>query len=465
MLFNVNPDITEIFPLHHGGTLLPRRTTLTLDLSTLMGNAKSTSGSKTRTKKIPAAESGPAAAVLLQVTLWSPIDNAGMQVLPSALAMAGDLLAVSSCEIDVSSAASITATFPDVLQAIKAARHLDSLLFGFYCDAQSEPINGCIALSKTDEPSPSVNIDLLRHAHSQTQPGDVIVIGKLCETARLVPGLQFQALSGGVVTPDNRGHPRTVLQLLPPPGRYTIPEKRIEPPPAVAIDRTAVFVQVAETPTLAMKPMDLDSVGTTPVSRPASGTIPASAPQIAAFPRTDDVPHRSVPVIGWVAGVAAVVAVAAGILVRVSHKPQNPQAPTASTGVSVGNLATTTPPISPDLPAPPVEPRTGTANPAPIPPAKGKLPNPGRGRTPPDTDPKPQASVKSGGVKFFPTDIPYLMGKAERDSGDGRFTDAIREYRIVLELDPANAAANAGLARAIRNEAISKGSKAASSDQ
>jgi hypothetical protein len=66
--------------------------------------------------------------------------------------------------------------------------------------------------------------------------------------------------------------------------------------------------------------------------------------------------------------------------------------------------------------------------------------------------PKPPRgqSEKSGSKvvsDFSARDIPFLLRKAEQDAGAGKYDDAQREYRIVLQIDPNNASAKQGLHR------------------
>jgi hypothetical protein len=67
---------------------------------------------------------------------------------------------------------------------------------------------------------------------------------------------------------------------------------------------------------------------------------------------------------------------------------------------------------------------------------------------PPATKRSPvQKTPRSYADGFFPSDIPGLLAKADRESGDGEYDAAERHYKIVQALDPSNRAARDGRRR------------------
>jgi hypothetical protein len=48
---------------------------------------------------------------------------------------------------------------------------------------------------------------------------------------------------------------------------------------------------------------------------------------------------------------------------------------------------------------------------------------------------------------FFRSDVRWLLDRADRESGDGDYDAAERDYRRVQKLDPANSAARNGITR------------------
>jgi hypothetical protein len=77
--------------------------------------------------------------------------------------------------------------------------------------------------------------------------------------------------------------------------------------------------------------------------------------------------------------------------------------------------------------------------------APGAVASPLPKRTAPGKNPPEKGSANADG--FFPGDIPWLLTRADRESGDGDYDAAERDYKIVLKLDPGNGAARKGLAR------------------
>jgi hypothetical protein len=88
----------------------------------------------------------------------------------------------------------------------------------------------------------------------------------------------------------------------------------------------------------------------------------------------------------------------------------------------------------------PTEPQLAT------PPGNGAEPKspPGEGEAKNPPEPKAPPSSVDG---FSRSEIPLLLRKAEEDAGSGNYAAARREYKIVLRLDPGNAAAKQGIHR------------------
>jgi hypothetical protein len=67
------------------------------------------------------------------------------------------------------------------------------------------------------------------------------------------------------------------------------------------------------------------------------------------------------------------------------------------------------------------------------------------GKIPPEKTAPAKAVANADG--FFRSDIPWLLARADRESGDGEYDAAERHYRIVQKLDPGNSAARSGISR------------------
>ena len=58
----------------------------------------------------------------------------------------------------------------------------------------------------------------------------------------------------------------------------------------------------------------------------------------------------------------------------------------------------------------------------------------------------------SSAVTFSPAEIDLLIASADKDTGNGNYDKAIKEYTTVLNEDPSNALAKKGLAKALHNK-------------
>jgi hypothetical protein len=106
--------------------------------------------------------------------------------------------------------------------------------------------------------------------------------------------------------------------------------------------------------------------------------------------------------------------------------------------------------------APPARPDPGSADPLST---ITKPATPGNGPEVPHSQPSNRIASKIPSEKitpakglanadgFFPSDIRWLLERADRESGDGEYDAAERDYKIVQKLDPGNSAARNGNAR------------------
>jgi hypothetical protein len=67
-----------------------------------------------------------------------------------------------------------------------------------------------------------------------------------------------------------------------------------------------------------------------------------------------------------------------------------------------------------------------------------------------------EATKKDAGdktsISFSQEDITRSLAIAEKETGDGKYKEAIRDYTTILKHDPGNVRAKEGLERAIRNK-------------
>ena len=139
--------------------------------------------------------------------------------------------------------------------------------------------------------------------------------------------------------------------------------------------------------------------------------------------------------------VAVVLVVAFEAVFHRAPSPANPPATQqpAAQGAGSGVGAETQPPVQKQLP-PPVEgkPRSDKARSDAKPPKIEKS-----NEDIVKSKPEPKGGLSVDG--FFPSNIPYLLKKAQSDVGSGDYDSAEREYRLILRLQPGNSDATEGL--------------------
>jgi hypothetical protein len=393
---------------------------------------------------------------LLQVDLWTdthPSDlssarSGEINVLPSALAMVGDLLRVAGGEILNSSTTSVSASFRETVQAVNAARRMQRLVRGFSRASVEGPLYACFILTSIKEADSETDADLLNciDAVKQTQPGEVLFVGSICEAAKSIPGLQFKAPIGSPQVEGSDTLQRSILQLLPPVHMEGYIDEPVET--SVRVDGKNLPTAIVSTPA---GQLPFSSQLPSAPKREVASTVAVSAVKsISAVGSEADTSFnidRSLPLRinpRWaIVGVSGVILVASTlifipILKNSSRPPQNQPLPTPSSSEKPN-----APPPMPKSSGDAVKPQIATKTPA-APSAKQKEQSP--------EEPRP-APVKGGqhSVTFSPAEIDLLITRADKDTGDGRYDRAIQEYTTVLNQDPSNALAKKGLAKAVRN--------------
>jgi len=402
----------------------------------------------TSAKKGREASVSDSSRTLLQVELWTdtpPSDvssarSGEINVLPSALAMVGDMLTAAGGEFRTSSSTSMSAWFGDTLQAVSAARRLQRLVRGFSRASINGPLYVCFTLTSGSEPeieddaSLRASIDTLR----QNQSEEVLFIGSICDDAQTIPGLQFKTPSSDLIAANGDAPQQTILQLLPP----IHMEGFVDEPLTVSAPAPLPPTPRAAEPTLhweASTPARQSPFSATN-SFDASSQLPGS---LKINPR-------------WaIIGVSSVVVIASALifipLFKSSPHPAPPQPQPASAGEKTVTPSPTTSPVSP-APASPVPiptPETA-AKPTPPPAKPVEPPHTHAAKEPAPEEPKQPRGNRA--VTFDPAEIQLLIDSADRDTGNGNYDKAIREYTTVLNQDPSNALAKKGLAKALRNK-------------
>jgi hypothetical protein len=380
---------------------------------------------------------------LLHVDLWTDIPSSDVSsarsgeinVLPSALAMVGDLLAVAGGEFRTSSATSLSAWFGDTLQAVNAARHLQRLVKGFSRASIDGPLYACFTLTSgsdpdiTDDATLLTSIDALR----QTPSEEVLFAGSICEAATVIPGLQFKVPAAVLAKKTDTPQP-TILQLLPP----THMEGFVDEPIELRV-RSEDKVPVAPgSPPIGAQSLIYAEPSLTQkeTPQPASATTGETAASSITQLFQKITPH-------WVIITVSTVVVLASILIFSPIFKSSPH-PTPQPAASGNEKPTAPPPPIPkpagpivvDRPAPTSKPNDSTHTRA--------------GKEAAPEEPKPVRGSRA--VTFSPAEIDLLIARADKDTGDGNYDRAIKEYNTVLNQDPSNALAKKGLAKAIHNK-------------
>ena len=415
-----------------------------------------TSSVKKGSKEPPVSD---APRTLLQVDLWTDVPSSDISsarsgeinVLPSALAMVGDLLTTAGGEFRTSSATSMSAWFAEPLQAVSAARRMQRLVRGFSRASVDGPLYACFTLTSGTDPGIEDDETLHNsiHAVRQNDSQDVFFAGSICEVADSIPGLQFKVpLSVSLGPPDTAQY--AILQLLPP----TFMEGFVEEPLVRTEGRKSIAQDIA--PEFALPPEP-------PRSHEEAGPVrPKPAPVVT---RKSDPPATlpgSIPMKispRWAIIGFSTVALVASILIFSPLFKTSPHAATPPQPSAAGSEKTNPPPAAKTAPQP--EPKT---NPTPAPVLKVDVPKPPTpaapkqpesARTRPAREAIPDESRptrSSSAVTFSPAEIDLLIASADKDTGNGNYDKAIKEYTTVLNQDPSNALAKKGLAKALHNK-------------
>jgi hypothetical protein len=389
--------------------------------------------------------------------------------------MVEDLLSASRCELKKGITLPVESVFPDIAQAVNAARRITRLIRSFCGASEEGALDGCLTLSRVTEPAPALDLPLLQQTRilEATRPGQVFFVGAVCEETKTVPGLRFTELSGGVVKARRAGTRNVALQLLPPSGMEEAEGKPIvfkptRPKPAVqpaAVASEPVGIPVGRPADEVERPAQFK---TEQVSKSAGlvwssvlsatktflqQTLPARLPNVGR--------KVAITVIAVIAALTAAIYLGHSRSQRVSLEPPTLVETTTSRPAQAKPSEQSSTPQEPtgikDLrkAAPSSQPKAYVASSPPS--TKAKRADRGHDRPQLDAESgvaeaPDEKTVNRSGVSFSPAEINNLIGKADQEVGDGNFDAAITNYRIVLKHDPANIRAKQGIERARRNK-------------
>jgi hypothetical protein len=408
----------------------------------------------------------PAAQTMLQVYLWT---EKGGDAPQSAREMVVDLLGASPCVVRDGYQSPIHASFTETPQAVKAAWRLRRLVRGFSEASRAGRLGACFILSNLAETHPEVPLLKRFPVLTKVNSGQVLLVGSLCESMREVPGFRFEAVSDEWMTPEVVGY-GSVLQLCPPlqmDGYVAEPSDHWAP--AVETKSQTPVVEEVPPPTVATKAVMVEEI-TVVAPRPVAESVvgPLAHAETQGFSGTKRA-ARGMTRFAWIGlGCAAVVALTT-IAIRVSSSRRSeapaPQPPAVVRSISSTPTAV---PAKMEVPSSPSSPVKADEPTAVLKPGKldardvrdaanaiRKGTGLGKGQAIDGEDAAAdgrKGGVDRTGITFSSDEINRTIALADRESGDGKFDDAIRTYRIVLKHDPSNARAREGLERAIRNK-------------
>jgi hypothetical protein len=389
----------------------------------------------------------------------------------SLIQMIGDLVSASGGAPAGKCKDGLIARFGNAADAGAAAIRLQRAIAGFAAQSKA-PSAAAVALFCEDKEGRELDesSDELETASvlaSAAQPAQILLTAAACAELHLsapytsrsaapfrMPygmhsNLKTYQLTWNSASPISGERPRTENTTPP---RLTDPKARA-PEPA-RIESSAAFPGAVSQPG-PFKPAD-------PAPRPRtdaftgnggrSGTdvIPSEEPE--AGPNDS---RRRLPLYAGIAAVTATIIAAGTWMFTQRSQPTRVPNPPKDTRVMKDPPNPVTLPPGP-VPGPPPKTEPSSANPdakiTGATPSNGPemLPSqpPNRtplGKIPPGKTAPPKAVANADG--FFRSDIPWLLAKADRESGDGEYDAAERHYRIIQKLDPGNSAARNGISR------------------
>jgi hypothetical protein len=342
----------------------------------------------------------------------------------------------------------LAALFPDTVQAVKAIRRIQRLVIGYSSASKKGYLEGCFIVTPANESNPELEMSLLQRLPTRNGVyNPIFFAGALYLLAKSIPGFCFLPATDEWMAPDS------VFQLMPPTHMDGYAEEPLQPPPPMVrqsqVEPVVVPVKrIVPTPNkVTPKPPAPDAFvsPSAPVEKKAVATSPIEKSSRRAFPLV------------WVAAGCVALVVLGGIVFEVSHSHKSPAVEKSIAGPAQSprspSISPVVAPATIPLPEVPQQTKsTGVSKPT-VDSAKNADRN-NRSDKKVDTPPTPKefGGDRTGGVRFTTTDVPALLARATRFSGDGNFEEAIREYNIVLGIEPNNAQAREGLNRARLNQ-------------
>jgi hypothetical protein len=400
--------------------------------------------------------SSPSASTHLAVRLWTANRTALTWSTESPLVyMVHDLVLASGGVANPK--LGLVATFDRALDALRAAKRIQWAVLEFAQVRPEQCAGAAIVIYQSSELS-SGSLEQITQAASsvldQSKPPQIFVAANAGRQLQAIPGLQLQknawpALAAGEfergvqeliwTTPQSY---KRVQDLLKHASRKILPESQKALASEPTVDLT-VPSEPTPIPVQQTRPIRIDS---TAKFEPGNLEGPPE-PRIEI--ETEEVEERSHASYWWwgfaVVGMAALAA-SIFLVVQPTKKSELPENTPAVQQVSPVRPEDNQPAKTEAVPTP--QGNAETVQPAPSSieqpqvPAAQSLPAPATSERPS----RPAANKKVIEYQgFSEKDIPFLLRIADSKAGEGDYSEAAREYEIVLRLDPNNAAAKQGL--------------------
>jgi len=364
--------------------------------------------------------------------------------------MIADLVAASRGRIAIEAAAAMTAHFDHSLDALVAARRIQTALLEFLASRPGD----CTGAALLIHPAAGTGFDqgMAQSALRLTEPGQIILSQQMAKRFQALPGIELRAVAA--LTTGGTEH-AGLMELL-----WTSSERlaslRSTAPaaaPTANLDASFGATMMVDAPP-AGKSAHTSGDSDTGFERPQAALGFSSRDGAFAQGLAEFEEHRSflTPLRIGVAAIA-IVLVVAGLLLFHPWSDSSAR-PTPRSGAPTSSVAAPSepaasvpqpPPVvepAPELPAtsrPPVV-QPPIVNHPPLPKQKEK----DKGRKPEDT-PIQGFEGNSTYDGMTQKDIPRLLQWARSDAGNGNYGKAAQEYRAILQLQPNNPDAREGL--------------------
>jgi hypothetical protein len=366
----------------------------------------------------------------LSVRIWKQAEPSGPSGRPldPARTLILDLISASKGALSQPDAPVISASFPAVAPAVLAARRVQWALQGL---AQSDPASDlatAILVCAADDLADSAILKSAQAALNLSPPGQILLTPNAAEALKDIPSLPLQSI------------PESAMQELVWRAAAVEPSRSLDEEAIEAlIKQHGLESEVPQLPPPQEPEKPLPAL-TREVK--AVGVFPPPPVWEQPEPEAPSAPRGLNPRLLYAGGGGLLALLAIVGYFALSHGTKNPapqpSVPTtaveqASPATQTSQTATKTPKTKPS--ATPNQPTPLAADQNPSAPIPKDTPQSNSATTTPDAPPVqvPQPKEKSGGCSLEQSEIPKLLAQADSNRAAGRYEDALRQYKRVLD--------------------------------